>query len=186
MTLHRTLLATALAAALLPAAQAATYEWSGDTTGAPTYNRLYETLDAPAPFETAVNYETLTFQVDTAGSYDFLSIARAWDNFTFLYSPTFIPDTPLMHVVAGNDDLGLSFSRSGFTQMLAAGTTYVFVTTGFASGIDYGAYSNSITGPGEIALVGVPPIPEPGSIALMALGLGALVATRRRSTAAAR
>lgn len=117
--------------------------------------------------------------MDASGDYSFASMASGgWDNFTFLYSPSMNPATPLVGALVGNDDLGGlggPLGSSGFTFGLTAGTRYTFVTTGF-SDIDFGAYTNSISGPGDIV-----PIPEPQTYALMIAGLGALMLMRRRS-----
>ncbi len=175
MHFKHTLLALALGAGFLSAAQAATYSFSGNTSGAPTYDRLIETLDIVSPIGGNVNYNSLIFSVDASGDYSFASMASGgWDNFTFLYSPSLNPAAPLAGALAGNDDLG-AVGNSGFTYELTAGTQYAFVTTGF-SDIDFGAYGNSISGAGNIT-----PIPEPHTYALMIAGLGALALMRRRS-----
>jgi len=58
-----------------------------------------------------------------------------------------------------------------------AGIDYEFVTTGFANS-DFGAFSNTIGGPGAIIAAAVP---EPATWALMGLGLAAVgTITRRR------
>ncbi len=179
MHFKHTLLALALGAGFLSAAQAATYSFSGNTSGAPTYDRLIETLDIVSPVGANVNYESLIFSVDASGDYSFASMASgSWDNFTFLYSPSLNPAAPLVGALVGNDDLGDiggPGGSSGFTYELTAGTQYAFVTTGF-SDIDFGAYDNSISGAGNIT-----PIPEPHTYALMIAGLGALILMRRRS-----
>ena len=52
------------------------------------------------------------------------------------------------------------------------------MTTGFESGIDFGAYANSISVPGTVNVV-----PEPGTYGLMALGLAFVGFAARRSRA---
>ena len=74
------------------------------------------------------------------------------------------------------DSTGIGFS--GFTFALSAGASYIVVTTGFESGVDFGAYSNSISGPGTVNVV-----PEPGTYGLMALGLAFVGFAARRSRA---
>jgi hypothetical protein len=178
------LLATAVAAiALFGSAQAATYNYAGDTTGAPTYNRLLVGLSGLSSVGTAVAYQTFSFQVDTAGSYDFLSVTSpTWDNFLFLYKTSFNPAAPLVNAVAGNDDFpGLGIGTAGFSFALTTGTSYTVVTTAFGNA-NFGAYANSITGPGTVLTAAVP---EPASYALLALGLGAIGwSTRRRQAQA--
>lgn len=169
--------AVACAAALLfvlPAAQAATLGHTGTTAGGPTFQRPLETLDFVPMTDVPSHYFAYEFSVDTSGFYDFLSVAAGWDNFTVLYGPGFDPTTPLTAALVANDDFGMTTGMSGFSQGLTAGVRYTFVTTGFDGATDFGAFTNSITGPGAIS-----PVPEPASWALLAAGL-LLVASRGR------
>jgi hypothetical protein len=174
--------AIALAAALAAAgAHADTYTYNGDTTGSPTYNRALASFTGLSGLGTAVRYDRLEFTVTQSGAYDFLSLADGWDNFLFLYSPSFDAGSPLANGVVGNDDFP-SIGRSGFDGVnLVAGVNYVLVTTGFSNS-DFGTYTNSVTGLGSVVVV-----PEPGTYGLMALGLlgvGALVRRRKAQAAA--
>jgi PEP-CTERM motif len=169
-------LAFAALLGLSGAAQAATYNYSGDTTGAPTYNRAFSDFSGLSGLGSAVNYQTLEFTVTATGSYDFVSTASGWDNFLFLYGPSFNPATPLVNGLIANDDLAGTIGSSGFSFSLNAGASYIVVTTGFESGLDFGAYANSITGPGSVNVV-----PEPGTYGLMALGLAVVGFAARRS-----
>jgi len=158
------------------AAQAATYNYTGNTTGAPTYNRALFEFPGMSILGANVNYQKLEFTVTATGSYSFLSTATGgWDNFLFLYGPSFNPAAPLVNGLIGNDDFS-GIGTSGFTFSLTAGNSYVAVTTGFEGGVDFGAYANSITGPGNVNVV-----PEPGTYGLMALGLAVVGFAARRS-----
>lgn len=160
------------------AAQAATYNYTGNTTGAPTYNRAFSDFSGLSLSGSSVNYQTLEFTVTATGSYDFVSTATGgWDNFLFLYGPSFNPATPLVNGLIGNDDFP-GIGTSGFSFSLTAGSSYIVVTTGFETGLDFGAYANSITGPGNVNVV-----PEPGTYGLMALGLAVVGFAARRSRA---
>jgi len=162
--------------ALVGSAQAVTYNYGGNTTGAATYNRAFEDFSGVSSLGQGVNYQTLTFSVTVSGPYIFSSTAvGGWDNFIFLYSPSFSPAAPLSNGLIANDDsTGIGFS--GFSFGLTTGTNYVLVTTGFEGGVDFGVYTNSISGAGSVNVV-----PEPGTYGLMALGMAAIgVAVRRR------
>jgi hypothetical protein len=176
----RTLATAAAAFALFGGAQAATYDYTGDTTGAPTYHRALASFSGLSAVGTAVHYQTLSFSVDTAGTYNFTSKVTGWDNFTFLYKDAFNPADALTNGVVGNDDLAGVIGSSGFSANLSVGTTYIMVTTGFEN-FDAGAYANSISGAGNVITAAVP---EPETYALMALGLGLVgFAARRRKPA---
>lgn len=163
--------------ALLGSAQAATYSYSGDTTGLDTFHRPLAGFGGLSAFGADDNYHALTFTVSATGSYAFLSTASGWDNFLFLYS-SFDPATPLANGLIGNDDLG-AVGISGFSYTLTAGASYTLVTTGFEGGFDFGAFTNSIDGPGTVS-----PVPEPATYGLMALGLAGMGAFVRRRKAA--
>ena len=156
------------------------FNYNGTTVGGPTFNRpLANGNNAPTALSavgTAVSYDVITFSIATSGAYTFLSLSVTpanWDNYTFLYSGSFNPASPLSNVLIGNDD-NPTIGRSGFTYNLVAGSTYSFVTTGF-SNTDAGSFSNSIT---QAA------VPEPSSWALLSLGAAGagVVALRRRRT----
>jgi hypothetical protein len=178
--MNKHLIAAAVALAATGSAQAITYTYDANTTGAPTYNRTVEDFSALSLLGANVAYQTLPFTVSASGTYTFSSVAAIvsgttrWDNFLFLYSPSFAPAAPQTNGLIGNDDsTGVGFS--GFTYGLTAGTSYVLVTTGFES-IDFGAYTNTIDGPGSVNVV-----PEPATYGMLALGLlGVSAAARRR------
>lgn len=166
-------------------AQAGMITFTGTTAGGPTFNRP---LAGTPPtglsgVGTAVRYNSQGFTVDAAGSYTFLSTATNpvnWDNYTFLYQTSFNPNSSLTNALIGNDD-NPTIGLSGFTFSLAVNTTYFFVTTGFAN-TDFGAFSNTISGPGNIILTGAS-VPEPASVAMLGLGLtgvGAVARMRRK------
>jgi len=164
------------ACALAGTAQAAIFTVTGDTTGAPTYNRAVSDFSALSGLGTSVAYEILDFTVDVSGNYTFLTTA-AFDSFVFLYSPSFDPTSASSNGLTANDDL-LSLTTSGFAFDLTAGTSYQYVVTGFDNG-EFGSFSTTIGGPGVVTVV-----PEPETYALLMLGLGVVgLAARRRQRA---
>ncbi|MFN4064122.1 MAG: hypothetical protein ACK4JA_07960 [Parazoarcus communis] len=155
-------------------AQANILTFSGDSTGASTFNRPVEDLSALSLVGTATPYSAYAFTVSTAGTYSFVSTAR-FDNFVLLYEGAFTSASPLQSALTANDDLVTS-DTSGFGAELSAGTSYVLVTTGYDNDA-YGAFTNTIGGPGLIAAV-----PEVDSYLLMLSGLLAVagIAGRRK------
>lgn len=158
------------------------FNYNGTTVGGPTFNRPLANGNNPptalSGVGTAVSYDVITFSIATSGTYNFLSLSVTpanWDNFTFLYLGSFNPSSPLTNVLIGNDD-NPTIGRSGFSYNLVAGSTYAFVTTGFAN-TDAGTFNNSIT---------QAVVPEPSAWAVLSLGaVGAcVVALRRRQRTA--
>lgn len=153
------------------------YQYSGDTTGAPTFNRPIDGGSDLSGTGTDVQYSALSFTVSQAGTYTFLSVASQpadWDTFLILYQGAFNPSDGLANFVASNDD---AFAGTGASQFFTALTpgAYTLVTTGYFND-SFGTFDNQIAGPGNIA-----PVPEPASMAV--LGLGALGVLRRRRKA---
>lgn len=160
----------------------------GDTTESPTYNRALSDFSGLSAVGTDVAYDVYSFMVGADGMYKVRSFAEGllqdtpWDQFLFLYSGSFDPSMPLLNGVAGNDDFNSTIGRSGFDVALSTGVTYFLVTTGFDNE-DAGTFLNLIRGPGDI----LPGVPEPGTYALLAMGLaGITLAVRRRSASADR
>lgn len=174
---RHTLLAIA-AIASITSAQAVIITTAGAlTTSDPTFNRPLENLSGLSTFGTAVPYDVLQFVVSTSGAYTFLTTAL-FDSFVILYSPAFSASSQLTNALIADDDL-LGLTTSGFSFNLTAGTNYFYINTAFANGA-LGGYSNTIGGPGVITVV-----PEIGTYAMMALGLGVLGIARRRATSRA-
>jgi len=175
--MKNTLFVLSFAFAMVGVASAQTF--LGTTTGGPTWTRPVQG-NPPTGISgvgVGVRYQTITFTVDVAGSYDFQNTAiGGWDNFTFLYQTAFDPTNQLTNVLIGNDD-NPTIGLSGFSRNLALGTDYVFVTTGFAPG-DSGAYELKVSNlVGGVATV----VPEPASMAAMGLGLAALARKRKKA-----
>ena len=161
---------------------AGAFEYGGDTTNAPTFNRP-DGLNFPGT--NVVAYSAQRFTVDAPGLYTVAS-AQDFNGLILLYADQFDPDFPTANLFALSDD-GVGVLRnssfapldpdegsnrtSRFDVTLLPGTTYTLVTTGEFSD-STGAFANVITGVGNVA------VPEPSSAAL--LGLAGLAAVRRR------
>jgi len=176
MTMSRIL--SAAVACVVFAGPASAYVIDGTTTGAPTWQRPVDfgpyVPTALSDIGTAVPFTSTAFSVTADGSYLFVSRGTNpadWDNYAFLYQDVFNPAAPLTNVLIGNDDYAL-VGFAGFDYTLQAGKTYYFVTTGYDN-LDFGAYRNEITGPGNVVLAAVP---EPASAMLLAFGLAGLIA----------
>lgn len=160
--------AIALSLSVILPSQASTISYSGDTTNAPTFNRpqtegFESGTNPPTSLSsngTAVPYYSQPFLVDTTGSYNVVG-SQAFLGIQFLYQNSFNPTTPLVNLLNGNDPFP-DEGTSGFNGLsLIANNQYFLVTTGFDnSNNSFGTFTNTITGPGNIALV-----PEPSSIA---------------------
>lgn len=175
MAIIRSALATlALLFALAPPAQADILTITGNTTGAPVWNRLTEDLADLSLVGTAVTYHVTALRVSVDGFYTFLTTAD-FDSFIFMYEYSFNPADPFTNALGANDDL-FTTTTSGFAGPMFSGVNYFLVTTGF-SNVDHGNYSTTIGGPGHIAL-----IPEPSTWMMSALGLGLIGFARRRQS----
>jgi hypothetical protein len=159
-------------------AQAATFTYSGDTTGKPTWNRS-DSGNPPttiSSFATATRYDVFSFTVDTAGSYIFDS-SSPYDNYGLLYQGSFDPASPLTNVIIGNDD---NFTTSyNFTTNLSTGTNYFLVSTGF-NNTDFGAFTTTIDGPGNVSAGGATAVPEPFTIVGTLVGGTAAMRMRKK------
>ncbi len=180
-SLFRTL--PVLAAAALPlSASAGSLSLTGDTTGAPTFLRTTVTGALSAY---TVPYQAYVFTVSQDGLYDFTLSATdpsVFDTFLHLYSGSFDPAAADLNFLRANDDRTFNSPELGSALTgvsLASASTYYLVADGFLPS-DYGAYTASVSGPGNISASAVP---EPSTLALGGVLGGAfmlLILRRRR------
>ena len=174
--LFRTALAAcALLTGFASTASAEFFSHVGDSTGAPTW-------DVDAAFNgvgTVVPYQAFDFHVGEDGVYKILLAAR-FDSMIILYEGGFDASAPNDHLIRFNDDI-LTPNTSGFRTELTAGLQYTFVITGFNDS-EFGAYTFTIGGPGNIIQgpVQLAPVPEPSTWLMLGLGLAAVGCAARR------
>ena len=149
-------------------ASAGSLSLSGDTTGAPTFNRPTDT-GAPSAF--TVPYQAYLFTVSQDGPYNFTLTATdpsLYDTFLHLYVGSFNPSAPSQGFFRANDDRGpdatLGSALTGVS--LSAASTYYLVADGYLAS-DYGAFTAGINGPGSISASAVP---EPSALLLLVGG----------------
>jgi hypothetical protein len=183
-------LGLALSAAVTPAF-AGTTIFTGNTTGGPIFNRpLANGNNAPTALSgvgTTVRYTVTPFTVSVSGNYSFNAVAAnpaTYDNYLGIHRNSFNPASPLVNAVAYNDDFTGGIGSSGFAALaLLAGVSYFAINTGFDTP-DFGAYTLTISGPGNIVGGGVAPgVPEPATWAMMIFGFAGIGAALRRRRA---
>lgn len=174
--------------------------FAGSTTGNPTWNRP-SGLAFLSGVGTATPYAVIPFYVSAATTYlaEASYTTPGYDGYLLVYGGGFSAATPLASLIDGDDDFsgpfaflggsgtGLDASQiasgqgSNFTSgaglSLVPATQYYAVVTGFdnSDAGDFRGAIGSTTGAGGVT-IGL--LPAPGALA--ALGLGGLVATRRR------
>lgn len=179
------LLALCLVALPLASGVANDVTFSGNTTGAPTFNRPTET-GARSSVGTAVPYFVYSINVITGGLFSFSLDAvnvATYDTFLHLFSGSFNPNDasdPALNFLAGNDDRSLTTTNSGFAFTLVSGRQYSLVLDGFLNS-DFGAYIANISSNSGVFTAAA--VPDEGSTLVLsgiALGTLALASLRFR------
>jgi uncharacterized protein (TIGR03382 family) len=164
------------------AAMAGMTVYSGDTTGNPTWNRPVGT-GGLSGVGTAVPYETQAFSVSSSGPYTITSAYDAsagYDGYLHLYAGSFDPQDQFTNLIAGDDDYMGLYGAQMAGVYLTGGTNYIIVNSGFDNA-DFGAYTTTICGCGDIQLGGeCSTVPAPGALGLVAAGCLSVLRRRRR------
>ncbi len=149
---------------------AAVFNYQDDTTNEPIWRRVAPgnppTLisgERDGNMGMSVPYSVFDFTVDRSGSYTINGDSkpttpanRKWDIFLTLYEGSFNPTQQLTNVLIASTTT--NGSTVTFNRELVTGEKYFLVTTGRRVN-DFGKFSNTISGLGEIT-----PIPESNSI----------------------
>ena len=139
----------------VPASAQVVFNFSGDTTGDPTFARPFTVGDGTAGscslsgLGSAVPYEATTFTPADSGVYDIevSSTDPDYDEYIHLYNGVFDPANPCVNLIA-LDDQGGAGSLIEDVE-LNGGTMYTIVVDGFNND-DFGPYTGTVTRTGDI------------------------------------
>ncbi|PID85203.1 MAG: hypothetical protein CSB13_09245 [Chloroflexi bacterium] len=134
-------------------------EFSGTIVGSPdSWDRPWEVGDGtsgscPISSFGPVNYVLHEFSVGVTGNYD-IGSEQDYDGFIHVYENAFDPADQCVGLIALDDDGNGSTGTSNINDLLLSSTnTYYLVTSAFSNG-DEGVFTNTISGPGAITVVG--------------------------------
>ncbi|MCB0826814.1 MAG: PEP-CTERM sorting domain-containing protein [Armatimonadetes bacterium] len=192
----------AAVATLAAGAQAVNLFYSGDTTGAPTWQRPLS-MTGLSGTGSAVNYHVQEFHVTVTGNYEFEVFGTTHpDTYIFLYEGGFDPNNQFVGLMGGDDDFDGTFTMltdnggigGGFNSSkmgggegqygdtgvaMTAGVNYYAIVTAFDNA-SFGEFNAAIgNGQGDV-IAGA--VPEPTTMAIFGLGAAALAARKRRKS----
>ncbi|HRA38038.1 MAG TPA: hypothetical protein PLC02_10120 [Pseudomonadota bacterium] len=141
----------------------AVVSYSGTISTSPSWSRTSSCGGVRPADDGPYGYQTQTFSVDVAGSYLLETIAATFsggsgvfpnDDVLVLYRGSFSAANPLANCIAYDDDSGPAFDlAAAIIAPLEANQTYVLVTSTYEPQVT-GTFTNRLSGPGNIALVG--------------------------------
>jgi len=138
-----------------------TVNYSGDTTGGPTWGRPYTVGDGTSgscsvsTSGDAVPYNAQEFHVDTTGLYTMTATWTGFDGYLHLYEVSFDPLDQCVNLIALDDDFNDTSDSQILDETLTAGVQYILIANGFHN-YDFGPYDITISGVGNPALGTVP------------------------------
>lgn len=94
-------------------------------------------------------YDEWNFQIAEAGMYTFTFTGTIADAMGAIYADDFLPGTPCVNLLGGDDDSGPNFDPILQIQLSLVPGNYILVTTTYQVAAT-GSYNWAITGPGDI------------------------------------
>lgn len=147
--------------------------FSGTTIGGPEWVRPFADGTCCSGLG-PVRYATQQFHLTADDTCDVSSTQNGWDGYLFVYLDPFNPLAQTINFLAGDDDGPGGIGTSEIVGLsLAANTTYVVVTTGFANG-DEGTFTNTINCPAATVRLG--PFTAPVAVAVPSMSAAGLAA----------
>ena len=99
---------------------------------------------------------------------------------TGIYAGSFDPEDQFDYLIGGDDDYLNIYHARLSNVYLIGGTEYIIVNSGYANN-DFGAYTTTITGCGDIELSDTcSAVPAPTALGLVAVGCLSVLRRRRR------